>query len=276
MRPVYAFLHIPKCAGTSFGEQVREGLPAERYLELYQQAGHPARRATVLGLEERRRRGLDVVFGHDVYDGVHTDLGRPARYLTVVRDPVERLISQYNFNVDYWRGKPRSADVLSDDPYRADGGLQSFEEWLESHPHVHNLMAGYLCHSFMAYFDYGTPVTAERFRGALSRLESFYYVGLTQSFDLECQHFFRWIGLRGASLTRHNVSYPHYWLTDQALRRRALRLNGMDAELYERSKRLNAKMRRRWSFYWYTPLYRLRLQALRRKAEKRRNFKLTE
>lgn len=264
MRPLYAFLHIPKCAGTSFAETIREKMPAERYLGLYEQAGPEVRRASVLGLAPSQARALRVVFGHDVYDGVHADLGRTGRYLTVVRDPVERLLSQYNFNVDYWRGKPRQAGALSDDPYHADGRLMSFEEWLESHPQIHNLMAGYISQSFMSYIPYGTLLTPERFRRALSRLASFHYIGLTDRFDLESQHFFRWIGLRDSRMARRNVSYPHYWLTDKAVRERVLRLNAMDAELYELCLRLNAKMRFRRSYYLYAPLYHAHLWKRRR------------
>lgn len=268
MRPLYAFLHIPKCAGTSFVEEIREKMPAELHLGLYEQAGPEVRRATVLGLAPARARTLRVVFGHDVYDGVHTDLGRAGRYLTVVRDPVERLLSQYNFNVDYWRGRSRRAGSLSDDPYHADGRLMSFEEWLESYPQVHNLMAGYISQSFMSYIPYGTLLTPDRLRRALSRLEGFYYIGLTDRFDLESQHLFRWIGLRGSRMVRRNVSYPHYWLTDKAVRQKVLRLNAMDVELYDLCRRLNAKMRFRRSYYLYAPLYHAHLWGQRRVESK--------
>lgn len=91
------FTHIPKTAGTSLKKSAI--FPNVRPRDVYQIFG-------VRKLIQDRPRGASVVFGHFPY-GAHVALGPgPFRYLTILRDPVDRAVSFYNYVLLCERGNP--------------------------------------------------------------------------------------------------------------------------------------------------------------------------
>jgi Galactose-3-O-sulfotransferase len=89
------FLHIPKTAGTTLNRIIESQYSAFSIYSI-----DPFRiRATAERLKqlpERRRRHLRVVRGHLFY-GIHKFLPQGATYITMLRDPVPRLLSTYYF-----------------------------------------------------------------------------------------------------------------------------------------------------------------------------------
>ena len=93
MEPTTVFLHIPKTGGTSL-RSLFEDHYGDRMLRVYRSDLDPrVHPDDVPGLSEEQR-SADVVFGHFAF-GIHTALPRPARYVTVLRDPVMRVVSHY-------------------------------------------------------------------------------------------------------------------------------------------------------------------------------------
>ena len=91
------FMHIPKTAGSSVRHALGNCYPARQRLYLYdprtlEGAVWPDRFG---GLSTERRSQLRMVMGHFYY-GLHIDVPGPARYATVVRDPVDRVVSHYH------------------------------------------------------------------------------------------------------------------------------------------------------------------------------------
>jgi hypothetical protein len=87
------FLHIPKAAGTSITSSLSETLPLSASAAIYHR--HPwlsARDFATLYLHERR--GFRFIYGHLTY-GFHGLLGQPARYATILREPLRRIESHY-------------------------------------------------------------------------------------------------------------------------------------------------------------------------------------
>ena len=94
-REALIFLHIPKTAGTTLNRIIEW-----QYSPLAIFTMDPHRiRATAerfKRLPEARRRRLQVVRGHLFY-GIHEFLPQGATYITMLREPVARLLSSYYF-----------------------------------------------------------------------------------------------------------------------------------------------------------------------------------
>ena len=87
------FLHMPKAGGTTMSRILeRQYRPAESY---WTEWNRPTPQAFT-ALPYRHRAKIRLVYGHLPF-GVHEVLPRPTRYLTLLRDPVERAISHYYF-----------------------------------------------------------------------------------------------------------------------------------------------------------------------------------
>ncbi len=105
--PVVLFLHLPKAGGTTLGEFIYnqchteekhdEGLLKDGVLFL----PYGFFKESDLSVPEfvrplLRRENLRAVIGHFWY-GIHEHMGVPSTYVTVLRDPVERVVSLYHY-----------------------------------------------------------------------------------------------------------------------------------------------------------------------------------
>jgi glycosyltransferase involved in cell wall biosynthesis len=112
------FVHIPKTAGTALARVMeREYAPGS----LFRVYGDTDQRlATLRALTPRDQLAIRAVVGHMAM-GLDRELEGPSAYLTIVRDPVERIISHYH----YVRSRP-------DDPghARALEGVSGIEDYV--------------------------------------------------------------------------------------------------------------------------------------------------
>lgn len=102
---VLIFQHVPKCGGTAFREACARMFPVEH--ELFGDEQPPPVPSLAPGL------GLRMVTGHYIHDGLRprerfgAALDAPhVRLITVVRDPLSRAISAYNFRRQRNRKSP--------------------------------------------------------------------------------------------------------------------------------------------------------------------------
>ena len=89
------FMHIPKTAGTTFREAIIENYKYSQVAYLYPHP--PGLLISNLGLLPlEQRANFRLVMGHFQY-GIHEFLPQDYTYVTIVRNPVERVISHYHY-----------------------------------------------------------------------------------------------------------------------------------------------------------------------------------
>jgi hypothetical protein len=129
---VLIHLHIRKTGGTSLNSAIKHAFCRDRVFELNAEGGCEH---TVLGIASREgiskmlsEFGLGrvrYISGHIPY-GVHRVFGTRAKYFTLVRDPVERVLSSF-----FW------FRTETQRPFCRAGKLLSFEEYVESRTDIH-------------------------------------------------------------------------------------------------------------------------------------------
>jgi hypothetical protein len=122
--PTVLFMHIPKTAGIAFREAIAANYRESQIAYLYGTApGFLTGDLRRLPLEQRR--DLRFIIGHFQY-GLHDDLPQEALYITIVREPAARMLSQYAFV-----GQTQPALL------RQGSRVLELEELLETKPHIH-------------------------------------------------------------------------------------------------------------------------------------------
>lgn len=136
--PVVLFLHIPKAGGSTLGEYVYNQCCAPNssnedplnagvaYLE-YGFIKPPELVVPEHVVNLLSRRDLRAVIGH-FWFGLHEHVARPSRYITLLRDPVERVVSLYYYakleetmSLEEFARKPPFKEVDNDQVRRIAG-----------------------------------------------------------------------------------------------------------------------------------------------------------
>jgi hypothetical protein len=218
--PIVVFTHIPKTSGTSFRKSLVEpNVPAEL---IYPYPG--ARRFLA-----ERRRPRSFIWGHVPY-GVHAALRREVRYVTFLRDPIDRAVSFYHFAKDSDPGEyvhPARADAEAYslvDFFR----LRRYQNWQA------RFVAGLSHHYLYPRLDAGA-FDAEVGRRAVAHLRDRYVFGLQERFEDSLALLEGRLGWRGETTPdRHKRtgSRPLLESLDAATVAALREANHLDCELY--------------------------------------------
>ncbi len=238
--PILIHLHIPKNAGTTLSRMLKVHLllhPPTRVLHHEQMLGY----YTVLGPTENRLRRIESATekergrirffeAHCGY-GVHKRLPRTSAYLTVVRDPVDRVLSVFYFM--------KQQGLLTADA--------EIGPWLDEHPadvvwHVDNGQVRYLASDDGRILD--GPIGSigrDELEKAKARLENdIAVVGLVERFDETVVLLREALGWSGLKYATSNVTRKRKAKDAVADNVRGLILerSELDAELFEFAKEL--------------------------------------
>ena len=129
-RVVTLFLHTPKCAGTTLADLIYPNYadPTVEVAEdglfhrgLYYFPGDGFFKPADLGFDDEiarvmQRPDLNAVIGHFWY-GLHRLIPRECKYVTLLRDPAQRLWSLYN-HLEYGRWSIGFDEFLHTGPWR--------------------------------------------------------------------------------------------------------------------------------------------------------------
>lgn len=125
VRPLWIFLHVPKCGGTTLKAHLERHFVMDEQLVEFSHWGRSYRkthgRADFADRPPEERARAEILSGHQTWYGIDRLVPRPreARYFTVLRDPAERCVSLYNFR--WSRGHaPDDFDIWYRDYYLAE------------------------------------------------------------------------------------------------------------------------------------------------------------
>jgi len=257
VEPLLVYHHIQKTAGASLRIVVKENYPPERLLESYGAAtDNEWYRLWWGSFTAGERSTIRCVAGHSA-NHLLPALDRPFRVLSILRDPVERVVSLYHYLLgrhDYMkahapgggRGKREALGLLEgenwtlDDIYRHLGG--GHEGRSVEHQKLSTFFNGQTRAILRPHSDLETLAYAEgswpegelHLKTALEYVKRHYAVGLQEDFVHSIDRFAQEFGW-------HSVFTPYVNVTQHERRHevsdetRALirRYNALDIELYE-------------------------------------------
>jgi hypothetical protein len=221
------FLHIPKTAGTTFSRVIRRQYPEGTIVGNDPALAHVDLEA-LKALPEERKRELRVVQGHMPF-GVHELFPQPASYVTILRDPVARMVSHYKHVLrvkHHYLHDQVAARGLSLAEYARSGMSPELENGQTK------LLAG--------LDDDVMEATAEHLEAAKRHLrEHFVLAGLSERFDESLLVLRPLLGWKNVTYDRVNVAprsaaAPIDAAAIEAIRER----NALDVELYGLCKTL--------------------------------------
>ena len=238
MRALHIFTHIPRTAGTTVNAMLQDAFPDQPTLgAMSVKAFHES----LSGMSAGELDEIVYVHGHIPY-GVHRAIDPQQRretvYITLLRNPVERVISQYNYILSQ-PTHPNYAQIGD--------SLSSYCAFLKSHLND-NLQTRFLSADLSAYDD--ASLRAYRFRTAADcldlateRLEATYVFGLQEDFERALGRISERV--RGPTAPASFMDQRHLPSTQaqeptpseiDAVRE----LESVDIELYERAKKIIA------------------------------------
>ncbi len=208
------FLHIPKTGGTTLNSIFTRQYTVKEFHnhDLFDRKVIP-----LSELNEEHKIRINAVSGHHFY-GVHEFFNKPYRYFTMLRHPVDRVLSLYYY--------------LKEKNYPGYEWMKemTLEEFIEASPEAHNNQTTLLC-------GYLTNPDVEL---AKERLKSFDLAGVTELFDESLyllKKKFKWknINYRSINITKSRLKKEE--VPEETIRL-IEKYNEMDMEIYLYSKKL--------------------------------------
>lgn len=239
MQPVVFFLHVAKTGGTTLNTVLARGVrrPRRQSIDSFLERGRSYR-----AMPPERRDSFDLVHGH-FYFGLHRATRRPVVMLSMLRDPVERVISHY-----YGNPSRRPDHYMHAAALRFPLGeylVRAKEMHAEGALEVDNFMVRLFAGEESLAVPFGA-VGGALFEQARRHLREMHVVGVFERFEesvLLLRRVLGWSRLR-CLYTRRNVGIrPRLVELDVATRRALDDCTGWDRELYAEAQRLFERQR---------------------------------
>ncbi|WP_165763767.1 sulfotransferase family 2 domain-containing protein [Halalkalibacter urbisdiaboli] len=211
-------LHMPKTGGTTLKKIIKKNYEPSTSFDVYVDRQHLPN-----VLEDLSKNQIHCIQGHIPF-GIHEYLNRTSTYITMLREPISRIISEYYFirNIP-WHTLHQQVIEMS---------LQEYQEL----PHNHNLQTHYILGN-----KFGEELTEDDLEQAKKILtEHFSVVGITEMFDQSLflmKETFGWnhIYYKKANVTKRKLTKEQ--LSPTILQEIA-KNNNIDMQLYTFAKAL--------------------------------------
>lgn len=217
------FVHMFKAGGTSLRQVIRNQFRGARVFEfLGDFEGANAWRAR----PQSERDGFDLLIGHQHY-GHHEFLTRPATYMTMLRDPVERVLSYYYYVKRY---KSHNAYKLgfTDET--------TIEEFVFEGPYIQldNIQTRLLNPQPETQYPFGS-IDEKMFETALANLGSIHRVGVVERMEdfMELLRMAEGWSIPHVPMQNRTADRPESERHSEAVIERIKELNRFDIRLYQ-------------------------------------------
>lgn len=229
-RTLAIFNHIPKTGGMSFHEFINRNVPDGTVLELYTIDN----RDRLVALSRHEQSQLHAVVGHLPFSYFRTfKPAKPTEHITVLREPIERIISFYHYITRH------QTHYLHDKIVQGSLSLHDFVQQrltLE----CDNLQVRYLCSDDLSGVAIGacTPQMLEQAKDNIA--SRFAAIGITEQFDDTLRLVAKAFDWRHVQSPQINVAPKVNKDAPCSAETRALiaSTNELDLELYEFGKQL--------------------------------------
>ena len=206
---LYIFLHIPRSAGTTFIKHMQKNFTEKEAIWIdYEKLDldpFESKHKNYLNqvnkyfsaFSRNEKEGVKIISGHLVPFGVHKLFDKTARYITFVRDPLERTISLYNYYRTLYLNEDKSG--RKKDFYKfsllVNGRLPSFQKWcVEKYDKPNSRSTSETMYKFLMGLNY---IDDDKLKvGTInSMFKKFYFVGITENFTEDSLFLYEEIGV---------------------------------------------------------------------------------
>jgi hypothetical protein len=211
-------LHIPKTAGTSFRTILKDKIGDSRVVRLDIHNKNDIRLNEKAFTKDKLRNKIKVVHGHFKFADIKElfDLNPSVRYVTWLRDPVDRVLSHY-----YYLMKMAAIKM----------GEQAKDEILSK---VGKSLEEYVVH------DQNRNEISHFLEG--SSLDDFDFIGIQKDFENELNRFRKVMGWTNIENQRHNVTGSKKPAIDKKTVELIKSYNEKDVEIYEEALKRHQKI----------------------------------
>lgn len=254
--PTVIFIHVTKTAGTTLSAVLEQQYVDQRICRTDHDFDRFERQ--LAEMPETTKRSIDCLTGHMAF-GLHRYLPRPARYVTMLRNPIDRVMSYYYYAlhaVDHPLHKQLTAAGMTLEQYVQSGILEELNDG----------QVPRLSGERDEAVRYGSVPPTRLESAKLNLREHFVAVGLTERFDASLLLFAKALGWKHLFYVPRNVTpnRPRRATLSPGVRGLIERYNRLDMELYEYAAGLFGQQLRR---HGITPV---RVAAFRMAARFRR------
>jgi hypothetical protein len=164
------FLHLMKTGGTTLFRLLRQNFPQQLTFH-YTQEKPGKRLEDLYHLSQAERDRLKFLHGH-IHYGFHEQFNQPCRYVSIIRNPINRVVSLYYFiHQNPNRNLPEASRC------------QTLRDYLDSNPFgIDNDQTRRIAGSISNHYPFG-QCDSELLDVAKQNLRKFLVIGVTERFD---------------------------------------------------------------------------------------------
>ena len=223
------FIHIPKCGGSSFVGLLMDSVKQQNF-----ESTTPTHKIDKVGITKIMHvdfSSIDRLFkAPDIFNLTRNLKFKDVLLFMLVRDPVERIVSEFNFQYHILNGKngDQKAAILS----KLKRKPNTLEEYIE-HKETQNYQTKFLLGKPLAH---GQNIHGDDFRTVIRTIEELpIYCGVTNEYASFLNLFEEKTGIRLKKkvLVRKKTPFLYFSSVSEKTKKRILALNNYDYQLYE-------------------------------------------